>query len=365
MSAESSLLTIDTAALHRTVAELCAGHERLEEFLRGMFGDLGCLADEMARQCSWIDSARSEQTARQSEQSDRLQHDHHSLESAFERIQELTSRLETSAVASSGGTEHFQKLLENMEAERAAFRASLETSESQSQERLARQREELETVFNRIEKLTERLGETPSGAAGGYEPLQAMLTGLQEEREAWRAQQSAGSNSADLVRMADDLAVARQELAEAREELKSQRELLSRVSVAQTSAGDSDLRSRLDRIEEERLAWAQERATLETELDAVRNRAAELADTLDNQRQQASGERKDWAEELRQMRQLLESLGQRGAIALPGAAAPAAAASEPAEAEDSQDPVLDSVMAQFEILQKDLARRRKAKPAAK
>lgn len=366
MSAESSLLTIDTSALQKTVAELCAGHERLEEFLRAMFGELGCLADEMARHGRWIDSNRSEQETHRSENEHRLGRERQALETAFERIQQLTDRLETSTVASAGGTDHFQKLLENMEAERASFCASLETSAAQSEERLSRERVGLEAVFDRIEKLSERLGESSGNPASGYEPLQEMIAGLRQEREAWRTAQSSGaSTSADIVRMADDLAATRRELAEAREELKSQRGLLSQVSLPHDSAADSDIRSRMDRIEQESFAWAQERAALETELDAVRNRAAELADTLDNERQRASSERKDWAEELRQMRQSLQSLGQRGAVASPVAATPIPIAPEPAELEDAQDPVLDSVMAQFEILQKDLARRRKAKPAAK
>lgn len=299
MSADSSLLTIDTTALQSTVAEMCAGHGRLEEFLRGMFGDLNSLADEIARHGQWIDSTKCEQKAQQSAHEELLGRERDALETTFERIRQLTDRLEVSAVAGTGGTEHFQKLLENMA----------------------------------------------------------------EERETWRASQpSSGPTSADLTRMADDLAATRQELAEARDELRSQREVLSQISFTHDPASDSDIRDRLDRIEQERLNWAQERAALETELDSVRNRAAELADTLDDERQRASGERKDWAEELRQMRQLLQSLSERASSPAPAAAMPISVASEPAEQEDAQDPVLDSVMAQFEILQKDLARRRKAKP---
>ena len=154
-------------------------------------------------------------------------------------------------------------------------------------------------------------------------------------------------------------------MADAREEIRAQRELLGQIPLPSQSRVDQEMQDRLGQIEQERSAWVQERAVLETELDAVRVRAAELADTLDEERQRASGERKDWAEELRQMRQVLQSLSEAKMTAVPNVAAPVAVPVEPAEQADVQDPVLDSVMAQFEILQKDLARRRKSKPASK
>jgi predicted nuclease with TOPRIM domain len=253
-----------------------------------------------------------------------------------------------------------------MEAERASFQAALEVSESQRQQRHAEERKELEARFDRIEKLAETLGESAGSNQGGLEPIQEVLDELREGRETWRAAQSSSeSANADLLRMADDLAATRQDLAEAREELRAQRELLHRASTGSESSPDPEIRERLDRLEQERLDWARQRAALETELDAVRNRAAELSDTLEDERQRASGDRKDWAGEMRQMRQLLQTLSERPAVNAAEAAAPAPAAEQPVEQQDAQDPVLDSVMAQFEILQKDLARRRKAKPAAK
>ena len=345
---------------------MCIGQDRLEAFLHDVFGDLNTLADEIVKHGQWIDSNRAAQEAQQSEHEARLGQQRQALEDTFERIQELTGRLETSAVAGAGGTEQFQYLLEKMEAERASFQASLEASESQRRQRHAEERKELEARFDRIEKLAETLGECAGSNQGGLEPIQEVLNELREGRETWRAAQSSSeSANADLVRMADDLAATRQDLAEAREELRAQRELLHRAPTGSESSPDPEIRERLDRLEQERLDWARQRAALETELDAVRNRAAELSDALEDERQRASGDRKDWAGEMRQMRQLLQTLSERPAVTAPAAAAPAPAAEQPVEQQDAQDPVLDSVMAQFEILQKDLARRRKAKPAAK
>lgn len=301
MPAEPSLLTIDTAGLQETVGQLCAAQDGLETFLRGLFGDLDVLADEMTRHGRWVDSAKQDQDTERSTHEERLGRERQELESTFERIQELTDQLGSSATASSGGSAQLQEAFADIEEERSSLQAIVAASESQG---------------------------------------------------------------AELARMASELAGARQDLAETRAELCTQRELLSQVPGEEESGAVSKLRDRLEQLEQERLGWTEERAVLETELDAVRTRTAELADTLDEEQQRAAGERRDWAEELRQMRELLQSLSDRTTGPAPALATPDVAA-EPPERDDSQDPVLDSVMAQFEILQKDLARRRKTKPASK
>lgn len=366
MSADSSFLTVDTTALQETVAQLCDGHNRLEEFLRGLFGDLDALASEMTRQGQWFSSSQREQESQLAEQEARLERERQALESTFARIQELTDRWEDLPSGEPSGNEQLEKALESLENEQASVRALLETAESQRQEQLASHYRELEAAFERIEKLAERMGEAGGGHAGQTEELQQLLAGLQEERTSWReALADSESQKSGLVRMAEDLAAARQDLAEARSELREQRELLSQTPAATDHGADPEIRDRLENLEQERLAWAEERAVLETELDGVRTRAAELADTLEDERQRAAGERKTWTEELRQLRQMLQTLNDRE-TPIASAAAPAAPGdAAPEEPEDAQDPVLDSVMAQFEILQKDLARRRKAKPASK
>lgn len=171
--------------------------------------------------------------------------------------------------------------------------------------------------------------------------------------------------------MIEELAAARRDLAQSRQEILAQRELLERIPPEECGSQDAEMRQRLAELEQQRGAWSEERAVLETELDSVRNRAAELTDALDEERRRVAEERKGWAEELRRMRRLLETLADRPPptpppLAVPPAQAnPATAGSRPpAEADAANDPVLHSVMAQFEILQKDLARRRKARAGA-
>ncbi|NLS92261.1 MAG: hypothetical protein GXX96_08790 [Planctomycetaceae bacterium] len=302
MSVELSLFTIDPSALQETVSRMCAGYDRLEAFLRTHFGELENLAEEMLRHGQRVDAARQDQDSQWADHEQRLDRQRVDLEATLERIQTLTDQLGSTAAVNGSGSEQSQEVFARIEGERSSLQAAIAASEA---------------------------------------------------------------HGAELARMAAELAAARQDLAETREELRSQRGLLSQVAAPAEQVTKPEIQEQLDQLEQERLSWVQERAVLETELDAVRTRAAELADALEDDRQRAASERKDWTAELHQMRELLQTLSDRPPAPVQGSSAPVQAAAEPAEADNAQDPVLDSVMAQFEILQKDLARRRKAKPVAK
>lgn len=118
-----------------------------------------------------------------------------------------------------------------------------------------------------------------------------------------------------------------------------------------------------ERLAQSQAAESRQREALENELELVRMRAAELAESLAEQGRQIAQERAQWGEELRRMRRLLETLvctRQTPATAEheePQVSEPAPAAT--AGGAPSEDPVLSSVMAQFQMLQKDLARRRR------
>jgi chromosome segregation ATPase len=100
----------------------------------------------------------------------------------------------------------------------------------------------------------------------------------------------------------------------------------------------------------------QERTALETELELVRARAAELTDALDRERKQMAEDRAEWSSELKQLRRLLER--QARLTANPSAivdlhAAPAAEADDIRPINGSKtprrdDPVVGSVLAQFD-----------------
>ena len=184
------------------------------------------------------------------------------------------------------------------------------------------------------------------------EHLHKVLESIEQERSALRAAlEETQRRAGELSQVAADLAAAREDILHAR-------------TFAEAAAGQADqaLQEKISELQRDRDGLQQERILLEAELEAIRNRAAEMAETLAQQKREIGEERSQWAEELKRLRRLMESFASRPAE--PERIVeqrPAPQASAPAAAKNSSesDPVLESVMAQFEMLQKDLARRRK------
>ena len=163
-----------------------------------------------------------------------------------------------------------------------------------------------------------------------------------------------------VVQLLDELQSAHDRLMENENHLlETQRQLTETRSellhTLETSGSvDPGTREQLNTVERERTA-------LEVELETVRMRASDLSETLAEQKRQMAEERAQWTNELRQMRRLLEkhsdSAGHPGDAAHTTAIAEARPARETPSSRSS-DPVLGSVMAQFESLQKDIARRK-------
>lgn len=175
---------------------------------------------------------------------------------------------------------------------------------------------------------------------------------------------TARSQIGRLAGAAMELADARAEAAAAKSELAEWRDKASR---SEQTVGEAERQ----RSHEAEL----ERARLEWELESVRNRAAELAEQLTQEKRRVADERAEWTGQLKQLRRTIERQAQLAAenqslvgagvaLATGAAAKPANGATCGAHLAARPDPVLESVMSQFEMLQKDLARRRTtAKPA--
>ncbi len=166
-------------------------------------------------------------------------------------------------------------------------------------------------------------------------------------------------------------------------------ELRSRLTAdiqpaEQDSAGDAALESKVQELESDRQA-------LEEELENVRTRAVEMAQVIADQKRQMAEDQMQWMEEFRKLRRILdkqtkwitEQAAQSGSAtpqtadatnvaAKPGSEASSLERGEPSlelirrvpavgqkGAGNAPDPVLGSVLSQFEFLQKDVARRRK------
>jgi SMC interacting uncharacterized protein involved in chromosome segregation len=109
-------------------------------------------------------------------------------------------------------------------------------------------------------------------------------------------------------------------------------------------------------------AMKQEKMELELELELVRARSGELQETVSRQKRELATQQLQVSDELRELRALIaersEHISKSEAHERP-APVPAESHEEP-EAKP-QDPVVNSVMAQFAKLQRDIAQRRKKK----
>lgn len=171
-----------------------------------------------------------------------------------------------------------------------------------------------------------------------------------------------------------------QQLAEEKEQLAaSLAKSLESVPVP-SGAIDPALQAKVVELE-------RERESLEQELEEVRTRAAELSKAMGEQKRQMAEERAELTAELRQLRRILDkqaswiaqqsrqppafvagpveagtTLPPGSLPTVPGQSAMAGANGYAVSPVASRDPVLGSVMTQFELLRKDLERRR-AQPA--
>jgi len=175
---------------------------------------------------------------------------------------------------------------------------------------------------------------------------QQLLEEVRQERLEWRdSQEAVHSQSEQLAAIVAELADVRSELT---------REL------AAGGADHEQVEQELEEARREQARLEQQQTILESELESVRNRAGELAESLAEQKRLEAKQQTEWSDEFKRVRFLLESISWRLAQGVPAAAGESqphqqAGANSSAAA---GDPVLDSVMAQFEMLQKDLAKRR-------
>ena len=122
---------------------------------------------------------------------------------------------------------------------------------------------------------------------------------------------------------------------------------------------ERELRREKERLETEHTAERQARAALETEIQSLRSRLAEHSEALARQERAMAQERHGWGEELRLVRTALQAM-QAASPPLPEPKAPAAPPRETPRvaAPRPEDPSRQSVLSQFETLQRDLARRK-------
>jgi hypothetical protein len=165
----------------------------------------------------------------------------------------------------------------------------------------------------------------------------------------------------------------------------------AREHLGESSQGDgekdSQLARQLQESNQQQAELQQQQALLEAELESVRGRAAQTDRLLGEQRKDAATQQSEWAAELKNMRTALEQVSTKidsrptysppavspteavPTEAMPMEAMPVAQndnaannAGNNADDAANDDAVLDTVMAQFQMLQKDVARRRENAP---
>lgn len=248
-----------------------------------------------------------------------------------------------------------------------------------AEEELARQREEL--ARDRACAL-ERPETPPGSGAAEWDPealWQALAPRFEELLEETRRDRGALEGiCASAESQVQSLAAALEELNQARQTLAEVREDWTRApaeTAAPADEGAERFREELEAAQSQREALEEERTLLENELELLRTRSAELTEQLATQKRESAEQQRLWSDEMRALRGVLQGLTSQIAEAVdrpaPTAAPAAASAAAPVAKESpaalnkpsgGADPVLDSVMAQFEMLQKDLARRRSAQP---
>jgi hypothetical protein len=183
------------------------------------------------------------------------------------------------------------------------------------------------------------------------------------------ARQSFQGHIEQIASMIADLSTARNEFQNMRGELARHSEALmaassqSRTVSQEAKAG---IINKISDVEQQQSLLDTKREALAEELECVRSLAETMAALLAEQKRSSDTGQNQWSEELRQMRSMLESLtGQIDEGKVPVESSPAVKPESGVGAVALTDPVLESVLAQFEVLQQDRFSRRLEKAQCK
>jgi chromosome segregation ATPase len=212
---------------------------------------------------------------------------------------------------------------------------------------------DLDLLRGELEWKAATLVETERELAEQRRENQRLIASLEERvlaRPTLASVPAAANDSVPWSEMQLDIAELRRQLLETRDSLTAE---LSRTESERVAAVAKS-QQKLDELQ-------QERAALETELAVARSRTAELHATLAQQEQERAAERERTNDELRQLRLVVEqqTAWLKGQANVPHHERPAATTTDESTPKPAADPVVNSVMAQFAKLQKDVAQRRK------
>jgi chromosome segregation ATPase len=238
--------------------------------------------------------------------------------------------------------------------------------EEELRNQLAASRAEHQQLEGNLAQLGELLASLTETAVGAAE-LRGQLTAAQEEVSRLRDQtqqpvvvptesSEVETSLAKLHEQVVALADVTMDAGELRGELSAVREALAK---SRAEASDS---AACIQLQGELAAANSERQQLESELDLIRQRAAELGEALDQQRHAMGQERQQWSEELRHLRRAVE---QQSEVLVRRARRATNPGDDEQSAESGHvaaDPIVDTLKEQFEALQRNKQRDAKTSP---
>jgi chromosome segregation ATPase len=272
-----------------------------------------------------VEQAVSECEQRGSELADCRRQLAEARRSMLEQEKSLAERTHAEAEA----TRRLTELSKRFDATQAELALSQETLlRIQGEEMQARQRLELQVEHN--QQLQGQIEQLKQDAAKARDELVELRTQFGPLTE----------SAIEAERLRGELTALRTELAAAQGQLQSKPD-------------EPDLRESL-------AAALAERDQVEVELDQLRHRAAELADSLAEQKRLQNEQRDQWSEELRLLRRSVEKqselIAKGASVAAPSATSNGAVETRPTAA-GGGDQVMDTVLQQFEMLQKNKVRK--------
>lgn len=387
---EEDELSQQAQRLQQTRDELTAQQERLDQTLQEN-------REQAVSEAAVSTGAIDEQLRGLLEEAGRQRSEiHQAQESVHEQLTQLSTLASTLAesqtVAAEGantqvaGSQYWEQLLHEFEQQKDQLRGVQEAAEAQTAKldvavaELTEARtllaqgagsgtvDEGQTreLFGEFQQHKDQLQSIQEAAAAQIETLTAAVSELGALQGALAKDHGkAGPRGKELDSLLKELQQQRDEIQGIRQISEQQTEVISaalKQHQTESSAPRGEIEENLQQLEQQHAQLEQERRMLELELESVRNRAAEMSESLTQQKREMTRQQADWSKELKHMRRAIEGISE-GMVegSLPPSASGPAPAKRPDEAPpaaDDADPVLDSVMAQFEMLQKDLAKRR-------
>ena|GEM_PF-3662820 len=237
----------------------------------------------------------------------------------------------------------------------------------QSMELDARQAE-LDLKLLEVERAEETLSKSAAPAESFLDDsrLQTLLDAGEEERETMhRVIEAAKTQSGQISKVLEHVNETCGEIQRYQDSLKlarnqqvPDREIDQQLKIMQDKLKAAE--KQIAQLVDGRMSLERERNMLEAELETVRYRADDIARAAKLKEREAESQKAEWAVEFGQQKALLEDIRckldeSRGTQ---GRSAPPDCETKRRPEEKADGDVIDSVLAQFQVIQRDVARRR-------